>query len=209
MCDHERTALGSGQAVFEAACDALRAWKMFDLGWTSVVDPTCPLIAGREVGVLARVGFLWTLNACRILDVFDEPGRRLGFVYGTLDEHVEQGEERFLVKLDSANRVWFDLLAISRPHRWYMRIASPVARFFQRRFRRDAAAAMLLRRAIGRESRRADSGPRCSAFGSPFAFNGSAPGKSAVVQRGQRPPAAECLFQLRRLSAHRPREQIR
>ena len=111
--------------------------------WTSVVDPTCPLIAGREVGVLARVGFLWTLNACRILDVVDEPGRCFGFVYGTLDEHVEQGEERFLVKLDSANRVWFDLLAISRPHRWYTRIASPVARFFQRRFRRDAAAAML------------------------------------------------------------------
>jgi uncharacterized protein (UPF0548 family) len=141
--DHERTALGSGPAAFNAARDALRAWKMFDLGWTSVVDPTCPLIAGREVGVLARVGFLWTLNACRILEVFDEPGRRLGFVYGTLDEHAEQGEERFLVELDSADRVWFDLLAISRPHRWYVRIANPVARLFQRRFRRDAAAAML------------------------------------------------------------------
>jgi uncharacterized protein (UPF0548 family) len=141
--DHERTALGSGPAAFQAACDALRAWKMFDLGWTSVVDPDCPLIAGREVGVLARVGFLWTINACRILEVFDEPGRRLGFVYGTLDEHVEQGEERFLVELDSAGRVWFDLLAISRPHRWYVRIANPVARLFQRRFRRDAAAAML------------------------------------------------------------------
>jgi uncharacterized protein (UPF0548 family) len=141
--DHERTALGSGPAAFRAACDALRAWKMFDLGWTSVVDPTCPLIAGRAVGVLARVGFLWTLNACRILEVFDEPGRRLGFAYGTLDEHAEQGEERFLVELDSADRVWFDLLAISRPHRWYVGIANPVARLFQRRFRRDAAAAML------------------------------------------------------------------
>jgi uncharacterized protein (UPF0548 family) len=141
--DHERTALGGGPTAFQAACDALRAWKMFDLGWTSVVDPTCPLIAGREVGVLARVGFLWTLNACRILEVFDEPGRRLGFVYGTLDEHAEQGEERFLVELDSTGRVWFDLLAISRPHRWYARIANPVARLVQRRFRRDAAAAML------------------------------------------------------------------
>jgi uncharacterized protein (UPF0548 family) len=141
--DHERTDLGSGPEVFRAACDALRAWKMFDLGWTAVVDPACPLIAGREVGVLARVGFLWTLNACRILEVFDEPGRRLGFAYGTLDEHAEQGEERFLVELDSAGRVWFDLLAISRPHRWYVRVANPVARLFQRRFRRDAARAML------------------------------------------------------------------
>ena len=141
--DHERTDLGSGPEVFRAACDALRAWKMFDLGWTSVVDPTCRLSVGRDVGVLARVGFLWTLNACRILEVFDEPGRRLGFAYGTLDEHAEQGEERFLVELDSAGRVWFDLLAISRPHRWYVRVANPVARLFQRRFRRDAARAMV------------------------------------------------------------------
>jgi len=141
--DHERTELGRGSAVFQAACDALRGWKMFDLGWTSVVDPACPLVAGREVGVLARVGFLWTFNVCRIVEVFDEPGRRLGFAYGTLDEHAEEGEERFLVELDSGGRVWFDLLAVSRPHRWYVRVARPVARLLQGRFRRDAAAAML------------------------------------------------------------------
>jgi uncharacterized protein (UPF0548 family) len=99
-------------------------------------------VTGRYAD-LARVGFLWTLNARRILGVFDRPGRCFGFVYGTLDEHVEQGEERFLIELDSANRVWFDLLAVSRPHRWYVRIANPIARLFQRRCRWDAAAAML------------------------------------------------------------------
>jgi uncharacterized protein (UPF0548 family) len=60
-----------------------------------------------------------------------------------LGEHVEPGEERYLVELDSAYRVWFDLLAVSRPHRWYVRIANPIARLFQRRCRWDAAAAML------------------------------------------------------------------
>ncbi len=141
--DHERTELGQGVDVFAAACAALRAWKMFDLGWVAVVDPACPLAVGREVGVLARVGCLWTLNACRILEVFDEPGRRMGFVYGTLDEHAAEGEERFLVELDSAGRVWFDLIAVSRPHRWYARAGRPVARLLQRRFRRDAAAVMV------------------------------------------------------------------
>jgi uncharacterized protein (UPF0548 family) len=141
--DWERTELGRGTTVFAAACDAMRRWEMFELGWTSVIDSTCPLIAGREVGVLARFGFLWTLNACRIIEVFDEPERRLGFAYGTLDEHAEQGEERFLVEIDSAGRVWFDLLAVSRPRRWYVRVANPIARLLQRRFRRDAAAAML------------------------------------------------------------------
>jgi uncharacterized protein (UPF0548 family) len=141
--DHLRVQLGSGPATFEPACDALRNWKMFDLGWTSIVDATCPLVRGREVAVLARVGFLWTLNACRIVEVCDEPHSRLGFAYGTLDEHAEQGEERFVVEIDSAGRVWFDLLAISRPHRWYVRVARPLARLLQRRFRRDTAAAML------------------------------------------------------------------
>jgi uncharacterized protein (UPF0548 family) len=141
--DQERTELGRGAETFLAACEALRSWKMFDLGWTSVADRACPLTAGRVAGVQARVGFLWTLNACRILEIVDEPGRRLGFVYGTHEEHVEEGEERFLVERDSADRVWFDLLAVSRPHRWYVGLARPLARLFQRRFRRDAAAAML------------------------------------------------------------------
>jgi uncharacterized protein (UPF0548 family) len=140
--DHARTELGYGADVFAAACAALRAWKMFDLGWVAVVDPACPLAVGREVGVVARVGCFWTLNTCRILEVFDEPGR-LGFVYGTLDEHAAEGEERFVVELDSVGRVWFDLVAVSRPHRWYVRVGRPVARLLQRRFRRDAAAVML------------------------------------------------------------------
>jgi uncharacterized protein (UPF0548 family) len=141
--DHERIELGTGAAVFEAACAGLRGWKMFDLGWTAVANSDCPLVAGREVAVLARVGPVWMLNACRIVQVFDEPGRVLGFAYGTLDEHAEQGEERFLIEMDSSRRVWFDLLAVSRPGRWYVRIGYPVARFFQWRFRRGAAAAML------------------------------------------------------------------
>ena len=62
---------------------------------------------------------------------------------GTLDDHAEQGEERFLVELDSAGRVWFDLVAVSRPRRWYVRLANPVARLLQRRFRLGAVAAML------------------------------------------------------------------
>jgi uncharacterized protein (UPF0548 family) len=140
--DHLRIALGQGFADFQTAREALRAWKMFDLGWTGVVDPACPLVAGREVGVLARVGCVWTLSACRIIEVFDEPGGQFGFSYGTLDEHPVQGEERFLVELDSAGRVWFDLVAVSRPRAWPLRLARPIVRILQRRFRRDAGAAM-------------------------------------------------------------------
>jgi uncharacterized protein (UPF0548 family) len=143
VCDYERTELGQGTQTFQAACEALRTWKMFDLGWTCVADPGCPLIAGQVVAVLARVGLVWMLNACRILEVYDEPGRRFGFTYGTLDDHAEQGEERFLIERDSSEVVWFDLRAVSRPHLWYVRLFRPLARLFQRRFRRGASLAML------------------------------------------------------------------
>jgi uncharacterized protein (UPF0548 family) len=142
-CDHERTELGQGPQTYQAACEALRAWKIFDLGWTCVADSDCPLMAGQVVAVVARVGLVWMLNACRILEVYDEPGRRFGFAYGTLGNHAEQGEERFLIERDSSDLVWFDLLAISRPHLWYVRVLRPIARLFQRRFRRGASLAML------------------------------------------------------------------
>ena len=43
---------------------------------------------------LARHLGLWTLSACRIVYVLDEP-RRFGFAYGTL-EHVVRGEQDFV-----------------------------------------------------------------------------------------------------------------
>jgi uncharacterized protein (UPF0548 family) len=140
--DHLRIELGNGSADFQTARTAICDWKMFDLGWTAVVDPNLPLVAEREVGVLARVAGIWTLSACRIVEVFDAPGRRFGFAYGTLATHPVRGEERFLVELDSAGRVWFDLIAVSRPRRWALRVARPVVRILQRRFRRGAGIAM-------------------------------------------------------------------
>jgi uncharacterized protein (UPF0548 family) len=140
--DHLRVELGTGPADFQAAREAICAWKMFDLGWTAVIDPACPVVVGRAVGVLARVACVWTLSACRIVEVYDDPGRRFGFSYGTLETHPLRGEERFLVELDSAGRVWFDLVAVSCPRGWALRVARPVVRILQRRFRRDAGAAM-------------------------------------------------------------------
>jgi uncharacterized protein (UPF0548 family) len=51
---------------------------------------------GQTVAVLTRVCGLWSLNACRIVYVIQED-RRFGYAYGTLPEHAESGEERFLV----------------------------------------------------------------------------------------------------------------
>jgi uncharacterized protein (UPF0548 family) len=69
---------------------------------------------------------------------------KFGFAYGTLPEHAESGEERFLIEWDRGeNSVWYDILAFSRPRHWLARLGYPLTRRLQARFRRDSAAAML------------------------------------------------------------------
>ena len=109
--------------------------------------------ARRGRGRVAQVMGLWSLNASRIVYVVDDPGpiHRFGFAYGTLPDHIETGEERFLVEWDEASGdVWYDILAFSRPAYAVMRIGTPFIRRVQKRFGRESAAVM--RRAVGDEA---------------------------------------------------------
>ena len=144
--DHNRVRLGSGEAVFAAACAALRRWQMFPSAWTEIYPPDASITAGTVVGMMARCYGGWWLNACRIVYVINEGGpvRRFGFAYGTLPEHVECGEERFLIEWRRADdTVWYDLRAFSRPRHPLVRLAYPLARRLQRRFARESLAAMV------------------------------------------------------------------
>ncbi len=100
--DHTRIKLGEGEEVFTRAKAALERWDQFRLGWVEAWPPETPIQAGEVVAVIAHQLGLWWLNACRIVYVVDEPGpiRRFGFAYGTLPDHAETGEERFLVEWD-------------------------------------------------------------------------------------------------------------
>ncbi|HEY2837761.1 MAG TPA: DUF1990 domain-containing protein [Pirellulales bacterium] len=148
-CDRARVRLGEGEIVFAAACNALRAWTQFDLGWTAALPRDTPLEGNRVVAVLARACGMWTLNAARIVYVVNS-ATQFGFAYGTLPGHVERGEERFLIEIDPANgTVWYDILAFSRPNHAMVRLGYPLVRRLQAKFRCDSAAAM--RRAAARE----------------------------------------------------------
>jgi uncharacterized protein (UPF0548 family) len=84
--------------------------------------------------------------------VIDESGpiHRFGFAYGTLSQHVERGEERFLIEWrQSDNSVWYEIYAVSRPAFWMVRIGYPLARRLQRRFAHDSKQAMLLATSAG------------------------------------------------------------
>ena len=75
------------------------------------------------------------------LYTIDEP-TRFRFAYGTLLEHVECGEEQFLLELADDGAVWYDIRSFSRPRSWAVRLGYPLARRMQRRFARESIAAM-------------------------------------------------------------------
>jgi uncharacterized protein (UPF0548 family) len=140
VADHSRAKLGEGEKTFECAVEALRKWRMFDLGWAGVFPPEVPIEAGAEVAVIARPFGLWSVNPCRILYVVNED-RRFGFAYGTLPGHAARGEERFTVERENDGTVHYEILAFSRPGP-LMRLGYPFARSLQRRFARDSLRAM-------------------------------------------------------------------
>jgi uncharacterized protein (UPF0548 family) len=142
--DHNRVQLGTGDAAFAAACEALRRWIMFPSPWTRIEPRGAPLVKGQVVAMIAHLYGVWWLNACRIVYTLNEtaPVRRFGFAYGTLPGHVECGEERFSVEMPADGTVWYDLRAFSRPRYWPVRLAKPLARGLQRRFVAESKQAM-------------------------------------------------------------------
>lgn len=143
--DHNRVRLGSGDAAWKAACAAIRTWRMGRFGWVELQAPgDARMEAGLNVAMLVRCFGLWWLNADRVIYTVDEDGpvRRFGFAYGTLEDHAEQGEERFTVEQLADGSVWYDLFAFSRPRFWMVRLGRPLARRLQKRFQIESKAAM-------------------------------------------------------------------
>ena len=150
-----RVCLGRGRADFEVACRAVRHWRMFPDGWTSIHPRQPTITEGTTVAVLARCFRVWWLNPCRIVYTIDERNAagqsestgseivgRFGFAYGTLPEHAERGEERFVVEIDADERVWYELSSFSQPRYWLARLFYPLARRLQHQFAHESTVQM-------------------------------------------------------------------
>ena len=148
--DHNRIQLGSGEATYKRAVEALKKWRQFELGWVTIVPHGVKLEVGATVAVKARAFGTWSLSATRVIYVIDE-ARRFGFAYGTLPNHVECGEERFLIEWLPDDSVWYDILAFSRPRHLLVRLSSPLARLLQKRFARESL--MRVKASVGQDYR--------------------------------------------------------
>jgi len=143
IVDHNRIQLGSGEATFRSAVEALKKWRHFEMGWVVIVPPGVHVEVGATVAVKARAYGTWSLSAARVVYMIEE-SRRFGFAYGTLPDHVEKGEERFLVEWLPDDTVWYDILAFSQPQHPLVKLAFPLARRLQKRFARDSLRRMKL-----------------------------------------------------------------
>lgn len=139
--DHNRVQLGCGGETYRRAVEALKQWRQFELGWVTLVPHGVKVETGAVVAVKARAGGMWSLNACRVVYVIDET-ERFGFAYGTLPDHIERGEERFLIERQPDDSVWYDILAFSRPRHPLVRAGFLYARRLQKRFARDSLVVM-------------------------------------------------------------------
>ncbi len=148
--DHHRVLLGRGAQTYHRAKLAIRAWRMFPSPMTELFWPDKPIEEGTLVAILARGAGLWTLNPCRIVYVVDDHLEQdatrilsFGFAYGTLPDHIECGEERFLVEWNrETDEVWYDLFAFSRPQQLLAQVGQPIVRRAQARFRQLSGEAM-------------------------------------------------------------------
>jgi len=139
--DEHRCLLGKGPQVYAAACAALDRWQMFP-AWAQVARKELPQqVPGQMVAMVVRIVGLWWVNPCRVLRRCDSEASH-GFVYGTLPDHAECGEEMFAVEKHPDETVWYVIRAFSRPRHPLAWLGFPLARWWQLRFVRDSQQRM-------------------------------------------------------------------
>ena len=117
--------LGTGRQCFDRASDALLTWDVHRGAGLTVDSDSGRATPGTDVVLGWGVGLLRLHVPCRVVMAVDEASAK-GFAYGTLAGHPESGEELFVVRLDGDDVVHLDIVAFSRPARWYSRLAAPL-----------------------------------------------------------------------------------
>jgi len=121
--------VGNGQQLFEECAETIFGWGI-QKGAGFRLEKSGRVTTGAQ----NRLGLHWgpfqTWAVCQVVYVIDEPKRK-GFAYGTLPGHPERGEESFIVSINDEGSVSFDIVAFSKPARWFAKLGSPLLRFLQ------------------------------------------------------------------------------
>ena len=138
--------LGQGDDLFRRASEGLRRWQAHRRGGALVAPEDAAVEEGQTVVLAVHVLAAYLTVACRIVYVVDQPGQ-FGFAYGTLPQHVIEGEECFRLERDDAGAVRFSVTSFLRPRSLLVRAGGPLVkvtddllvRRYLRGFRRHVA----------------------------------------------------------------------
>jgi uncharacterized protein (UPF0548 family) len=128
-----RVHLGHGRAVLDRAGAYVLGWGPQLGSGFAVYPPPARIAAGATVLLrlsLPGLRLPRLVIPCRVVWTVEQPDR-IGFAYGTLPGHPECGEESFVVSMDAAGEVWFEVTAFFRLEAWYARLGRPVAAVLQ------------------------------------------------------------------------------
>lgn len=132
--DRWETDLGpDDEGRFERCGEAVLRWAA-QRGAGMRIVPDKPVALDLEVALVVPLPVGFTIATARVVHVV-RSREEMGFAYGTLPAHPEQGEEIFVVRR-SAGRVTFEVAAFSRPRDPLARLGGPVTRWLQVRTNR-------------------------------------------------------------------------
>ena len=129
FADQAGLVVGEGPKVFHSAVDHLQNWRVHERSGLVVRSDGAAQVNATVV-LLAHVAVVFLTLACRVVYRI-EAERVWGFAYGTLDHHLESGEELFLIQLDADDKVRFTVSAYSRPGSLLTKLAGPLGRRLQ------------------------------------------------------------------------------
>jgi uncharacterized protein (UPF0548 family) len=124
--------IGAGRAYFGLARTALFGWHVHRAAGPKVVSSSLEITDDTVAVVRIGVGRLALKAPVRVVYLVDEP-TRAGFAYGTLPGHPERGEEAFMITMDEAERVRFDIIAFSKPATRLAQTSGSIGRAMQAR----------------------------------------------------------------------------
>ncbi|MEO5367609.1 MAG: DUF1990 domain-containing protein [Magnetococcus sp. WYHC-3] len=134
--------IGQGDEDLARARAAMSAWIPFDLPWVALWPPSPAWVPGTVFLVLGHILGVWSVNACRVLYLLDDPTHGFGLGYGTLPGHALSGEERLRLLRDPDGTLRYELFSFSRASSLLARLGSFPLREWQGRFDRESTRRM-------------------------------------------------------------------
>jgi uncharacterized protein (UPF0548 family) len=115
---------------FERCGRAVLAWRAQKGAGIRVV-PDLPVVVGATHAIVIGLPVGHVIATARVVHVVDD-AEHIGFAYGTLPAHPEEGEEIFVVHRRDG-RVTFEVSAFSKVRDPLARLGAPVTRWLQLR----------------------------------------------------------------------------